>query len=325
MVRWAQPVRDKVAAQLRGQPRVSATLVRALRRAGLDDLSARIDRVTVSPHSVTVIELPGGAGCSPWTIMMDSAGGRDQVARDLKGGWDRFEPPMPAVLLAVCRGFEGTVLDVGANTGIYSLYAAAGAGRTVVAFEPIPAIADLMERNLRLSMLTDKVRVERCAVGSTVGTAAIYLPPDTGWIETSASLSADFKEQIATSQEVPVLTLDSWYEQAHRPTVSVVKIDVESGEADVLAGAELLAGEQRPLMFVEILPRADVRALSDFARRHHLVDIRLYPEKLLVADDGADLSFDPGSWNHLLVPQGKLEMTLQLLEPCEVIHADNRR
>lgn len=61
---------------------------------------------------------------------MHTLEGRDQVARALwSGGWDGFEPPLPSVVAATLRRWPGMFLDVGANSGLYSLIAIAADDR----------------------------------------------------------------------------------------------------------------------------------------------------------------------------------------------------
>ena len=46
-------------------------------------------------------------------------------------------------------------------------------------------------------------------------------------------------------------TLDEWYRESGKPAVRAIKLDVEGGEAAVLAGARQLLTEQRPLVICE--------------------------------------------------------------------------
>ncbi|HAH65825.1 MAG TPA: hypothetical protein DCL72_10210 [Rhizobiales bacterium] len=52
---------------------------------------------------------------------------------------------------------EDTLWDVGANIGIYSIYAAVSRGCRVVAFEPSPVNFALLERNIVLNDLSEKI------------------------------------------------------------------------------------------------------------------------------------------------------------------------
>lgn len=55
---------------------------------------------------------------------MGSAYGRDQVVGTARhSGWWSFEQPLPAVVLRICQLRTGRFVDIGANTGFYSLLA----------------------------------------------------------------------------------------------------------------------------------------------------------------------------------------------------------
>lgn len=68
------------------------------------------------------------------------------------------------------------VLDVGANIGLFSLYAAQQAkGLTIHAFEPIPRVAELLEQNLRAHGVN--ATVHRCAVSDGEGEVTFMYYP----------------------------------------------------------------------------------------------------------------------------------------------------
>lgn len=72
-------------------------------------------------------------------FVMLSAQQTDQIAwRMWSSGWKGFEQPLPN-LFAACARDAGTVLDVGANSGLYTLIACAASSTVSVhAFEPLP-------------------------------------------------------------------------------------------------------------------------------------------------------------------------------------------
>ena len=87
-----------------------------------------------------------------------------------QGTWEDHESRLfRAHLRPGCR-----VLDLGANVGWFSVLAVL-AGAEVHAFEPVPAIAEIAERNVRRAMERGPGRgtVHRCAAGAESGTASI--------------------------------------------------------------------------------------------------------------------------------------------------------
>ena len=118
--------------------------------------------------------------------------------------------------------------DVGANVGSYSLLAAA-AGAHVHAFEPSPATAAWLRRNIDANGLHETVRVHECALGAAPGRAQLTRGADD---TTNHVLGAG--EQAAAVDEVRMDTFDACFDAA-RP--GFAKIDVEGFESQVLEGA----------------------------------------------------------------------------------------
>lgn len=67
------------------------------------------------------------------------------------------------------------VLDIGANKGFFSIYAAMHASKgRVYAFEPAPQIFAMLRENIRLNNL-ENIVAEQCAVAETNGVRKLYL------------------------------------------------------------------------------------------------------------------------------------------------------
>ena len=244
--------------------------------------------------------------------------GRDQIATALRdGGWFGFEPPMPSVFAACAATYPGVVYDVGANTGFYTaLAAAANKANTVHAFEPFPPVLADLRSTLRVNRCGGRVHVEASAVGSALGDATLYIPlQDHGLVETSATLSPDFKDSYSASIPVQVMTLDSYDDERQPGRVTLVKIDVESLEIEVLRGATRLLATHRPLVFCEVLPSGDAAGIEQLRREARYTDIRLHRAQAIVGDV---VGFDPDGWNHLLVPDEKVDAIVPLLRSCDL-------
>ncbi|MCU4186113.1 FkbM family methyltransferase [Acidiferrimicrobium sp. IK] len=213
---------------------------------------------------------------------------------------------MPALLVELVHRCGGAFLDVGANTGVYAVLALAARSKgRVVAFEPVPAIVELLRANLRINQpRARRVEVLERAITDVDGTVQLYLPPPSGTtIETSASLDPTFKEVTDVVLDVTAQRLDTWWAGAGRPEVDLVKIDTEGTEHRVFAGASRLIQEQRPIVVYELLPRADPTGAERLVAGAGYVDVRLRPETLVA---GGPVEFDPDGWNHALVPREKL-------------------
>lgn len=155
---------------------------------------------------------------------------------------------LAAFLALLDTAGEGDVLDVGANVGLFALLGAAThPDRRVTAFEPTPDLCDAIRITAEASNLA--VDVQQAAAGVTDDTAELYLSNVT---DASNSLREGFRQASGTI-EVGVRSLDSWCREAGvRP--SVVKIDTETTEPDVLQGFRSTLETVRPHVICEVLP-----------------------------------------------------------------------
>lgn len=191
---------------------------------------------------------------------MDTCAGRDQVAMTLlQSGWAAYEPPLPALVAQWCHALRPVFVDVGANTGFYSLLALAAGAVHAHAFEPVPEIAAVLASNAAVSEVMRRLSLHRAALGETDGEATLYLPlADHGLVETSASLNPQFRPRHSGQLQVPLARLDTALASRLPAGVPVlVKIDVESREPDVLKGATRLLKTARPALVCELLPGYD--------------------------------------------------------------------
>jgi FkbM family methyltransferase len=309
---------DRAADGLRARLRHPSSARRALatlEALGAYTLADRVDRLR-SDSDLVPVTVPAGPGAlRSHRFRMYALDGRDQVARALRGGgWNSFEAPLPSVVAQLVRRWPHTVLDVGANTGLYSLIAITADRRaTAIAYEPVPEIAALLRDNLAANLHGDRVTVREVAIGDRTGAAELHLPPAQvdGTVETSASLEPDFKETIARVVRVEAATLDDAWRSEGRPTVSLVKVDVEGAEHRVLGGAEDLIDRCRPVLTIEVLTGAEVAALESFRHSHRYVDVTLGPAEAVV--DNPTIHRDEQAPNHLLVPRERLDEVIDVL------------
>ena len=267
----------------------------------------RADLLPTGPPGRLRIRVPGRRQFD----MLD-LGGRDQIVRQIReGGWSSYEMPLPQVLAACAARSVGSFVDVGANTGFYTLLAlTCGRRLSGVAFEPFPPALEALEANLALNPVGRRAEVVAKAVGDAGGRAELWLPPaEHGLIETSSSLSAAFKEAHSGSITVDVIRLDDHRWEGRIP--AILKIDVESLEHVVLAGAVGILEEFRPLVFLEVLPKGDAAALESLRSRLRYTDVRLLAAEAVV---GESVAFDERAWNHLLIPDEALDRWRPVVE-----------
>jgi len=156
---------------------------------------------------------------------------------DQYGEWTEFE-----IDLLTLIGPDDTVIDVGANIGTHTL-AFAAIAKSVHAFEPQPRLFRILAANLALNGI-DNVVAHKMAVGSRCGQISIaYLPPDDAIFNFGAlPLDAPTGQQIPAS----IVTVDSL-----GLSPSLIKIDVEGMEGEVIAGASETIKRCSPAIYLE--------------------------------------------------------------------------
>jgi FkbM family methyltransferase len=184
------------------------------------------------------------------------------------------EPDLQDALCKCVRAGD-VVYDVGANVGFFTLLVArlVDVEGHVYAFEPVPANALALQRNLDLNEV-QHVSLIRSAVGTSSGHVRMAL----GSNYATAHL-ADHGPGLVT---VPCTTIDAFVAGRGRPP-DVVKIDVEGAEALVLRGMVDTLRAHRPIVLCEVhhTPADRRRALMS----EILLDAG-YDEHLLALDGG---------------------------------------
>lgn len=159
-------------------------------------------------------------------------------------------------------GRASTFFDVGANTGLFSLFAAAlNREAAVWAFEPSPETGAQLRRNISINGFGNRIRIVDAAISDAVGTAEFYVPDAV--FATSASLSPSGNTLSPDRKVVTrVETIDNFCKNA--PLPDFVKIDVEGWEANALAGMQSVIATRKPDILLEVLddaPRERLEAL----------------------------------------------------------------
>jgi FkbM family methyltransferase len=163
----------------------------------------------------------------------------------------RFEPNEFALLdRVVTPGM--TVIDGGANEGVYSLFAATRTGPTgrVLAIEPSPRELARLRRNLLLSAITN-VDVAEVALAEEEGTLDLLIAEDA---HAGQNTLGDFMYAgVVGRGRVPVrtVTLDALLRQLGIERVDVIKLDLEGAEVRALRGAGETLRANAPLLMLE--------------------------------------------------------------------------
>lgn len=153
-----------------------------------------------------------------------------------------YEAEELAALAAVAPR-NGIIADVGANLGNHAVFfLQALQPAELHLFEPNPACVAALTENVGLNPGPTETTVHRCGIGAARGELFFNRHDD---LNNGLVPVAD-----GDAQTVPVEPLDAMITHA-----DLLKIDVEGMELDVLAGAERIIRESRPLVFIEVQAR----------------------------------------------------------------------
>lgn len=164
-----------------------------------------------------------------------------------------------------------TLVDIGANSGVFSVLAAKVKKASVLAFEPVPRTFERLISNIQLNALSDTVICINKGLSSSSG-------------ELSFTTAHDATNHVCSNQEevdgfvkVLVSTLDDEIEHyAINPTV--LKIDVEGYEYFVLEGAsKVLSAESLNVILIELNDSGTRYGHSDLAIANKLTSFGFKP------------------------------------------------
>lgn len=157
-----------------------------------------------------------------------------------------------------------TIYDVGANIGLISLLLAlhpSGSNSKVHSFEPEPRNFDQLQKNIALNGLTGRVIPQRLALGTSEGEVQLFIRGTAG--EGRHSIAED--KGSTDSISVPLTTAAS-FATSTGDLPTIVKIDVEGAEGQVIGGFADLIGENPPRdFFMEIHSKGDRDKMPDGA------------------------------------------------------------
>jgi len=171
--------------------------------------------------------------------------------------WERqifYEQAMLGYIRGRNRG--GVFVDVGSAIGNHTLFFLAFCDADlVVSIEPVKSSIEHQRENLALNGLEHRALLLNLALGQEHRRANMErFGPNLGQF------------RISEGEDVQVVTLDSVVQARDIHGISLLKIDVEGWELEVLKGGIETLQEQHPAIFVEILRpggRAEILALLE--------------------------------------------------------------
>jgi FkbM family methyltransferase len=170
-----------------------------------------------------------------------------------------YEPGERAFIQRTCRPGD-TVLDVGANVGLYTAMTAhlAGPKGRVIALEPDPENFGYLQQTIQANSFANVHAVQAAAAGET-GEATLYV---------SASNRGDNRmyanEMCGDQLKVKIVRLDDLLPTLQVNTLDFIKIDVQGFEGQVMEGLkETIRRSPSLVMLAEFWPDGLQRAKTN--------------------------------------------------------------
>ena len=166
---------------------------------------------------------------------------------------------------------EGDVFyDVGANIGVFSLYASIKRGASVLAFEPMCVNYAILNANIHLNGLTNQISAFNIALHDQTTVSHLDL---SDFVAGKAGHTFDYRTgEVATmeaavfKQGVMGMTMDDFVTDHSQPFPNHVKIDVDGNEPKIIDGMRAILTDSRlKTLAVELDPEsrpADAAAIE---------------------------------------------------------------
>lgn len=144
------------------------------------------------------------------------------------------------------------ILDIGANTGLYSLVTKAlNPTAKVYTFEPLPKVLEYLNYNVEINNYD--ITVVPKAASNFNGTAKVFLMEDHDFC-TSVTVNKSLLSETTPQKELEIecVTLVDFINKNNIEQIDLIKIDVETHEPEVLEGMGEYLHKFKPDFLIEI-------------------------------------------------------------------------
>ena len=165
-------------------------------------------------------------------------------------GIEGFEPNSLRIWIKLCKT-SNIILDIGANTGVYSLLAkSVNNASTVHAFEPVERVYKILEKNAFINNFD--IITHNKAVSNYDGVGMFY--DDEEEHTTSVVINLDRSDEKRLHKvEIETIKLDTFIKNNKIKNIDLIKMDVELHEAEVIEGFGWHIKKFRPTLIVEVI------------------------------------------------------------------------
>ena len=224
--------------------------------------------------------------------------------------YQRSYEPETTVLIdrILSQNPHGVFYDIGANWGHMSLHAASlqGFHGSIHSFEPFPSTYNDLSQVVEQSGKGNVIQTHHMAVSDFDGTCTIGLPDNFNSGNAEVSLEESGKGFKVTAQKVDSMNFE-------KPTL--MKVDVDGFEINVLKGAEEIIKEHHPMIIFENW--ADLNkvreTLAPFKFLKNL-GYRFFEPSFLIGDEKAEDSYFAGYSHVQELMETEKDLSFSLVE-----------
>ena len=160
----------------------------------------------------------------------------------------------------------GVAIDVGANIGNHTLFFSLICGLKTIAFEPSNKNRKILEINVNINNLNDKVEIFPFALGSVNEEATIIYPNDHN----------DGMARVVKKNNEGEAVIIKMLDEYKLENIVLLKIDVEGMELGVLEGAKETIIRNRPVICAEASTADEYKLLKLFLYKENYIAVERY-------------------------------------------------
>lgn len=138
---------------------------------------------------------------------------------------------------------NAVIIDAGANIGNHTLFfAKIIQAKKIYSFEPIPLTFNILENNIKINSVTDKVNLFNFGLGEIETFASVKRAAPSNIGATYLETQTNDRDNLIKIKTIDSLNLEH---------VDLIKVDVEGMEISLLKGAAQLIKKFHPIIYVE--------------------------------------------------------------------------
>ncbi len=198
-----------------------------------------------------------------------------------------------------------TIIDIGANTGLYSILTSViNKTANIYAIEPSAPNYKRLGINLRLNGCSN-VKPIQVAMGDSIGSVEFTVPEDDSITDVS-SVNGEFSKAMYPGvkwkkQTVPLETMDHVKTSNKIGKIDLIKCDVETYEMSVFRGMDHILTEDRPSILFECFLNEERQVFFNAVlKKYNYYAYGVLSEGLVHLNNG--FQKDVGGLNYLLSP-----------------------